>query len=116
MSFFRKILLNKSFINRVVLLLGCLTLTFLVVLFLHNSNKLQKISLQNVIYPLKQFLPSKKSYFEDDFAIAAMFDNYSEKEVELFQTLSSIKNSCGEVCDTTIRGKPGKVRITLSSI
>lgn len=56
-------------------------------------------------------LLEKKSYFDSDFTIAAIFEDYSEKEVELYKTLSSIRSSCGDVCDTTIRGKPGKVRV-----
>ncbi len=35
----------------------------------------------------------------------------SDIEKRLFDKLESIQKSCGQVCDTRISGKPGKVRL-----
>jgi hypothetical protein len=36
--------------------------------------------------------------------------NLSAKEIALFGRLRSIQESCGEVCNTSIKGVPGKVK------
>jgi len=35
----------------------------------------------------------------------------TDKNLRLFKKLESIQTSCGQVCDTSITGKPGKVRM-----
>jgi hypothetical protein len=41
----------------------------------------------------------------------ALFSNVTDKYRRLFQKLESVQKSCGQVCDTTITGTPGKVKL-----
>ena len=41
--------------------------------------------------------------------LTASLGNITDKEMNLFEKLKSIQESCGDVCDTTITGVPGKV-------
>jgi hypothetical protein len=46
---------------------------------------------------------------ETRFRLASLFKKPDRKEENLFKKLKSIRSSCGQVCDTTIKGTPGKV-------
>jgi hypothetical protein len=43
--------------------------------------------------------------------LTASLGNITDKEMNLFEKLKSVQESCGDVCDTTITGVPGKVEI-----
>ena len=45
------------------------------------------------------------------FEINRLFRNPDEVEERLFEKIKSVRKSCGQVCDTTIRGRPGKVKL-----
>jgi hypothetical protein len=47
--------------------------------------------------------------WEHKFQLTSQFFNVTEADRRLFQRLSSVQKSCGEVCDTSIKGVPGKV-------
>ena len=48
---------------------------------------------------------------DDRFKEEKLFRIPDEVEEKLLKKIKSIRRSCGQVCDTTIRGKPGKVKI-----
>ena len=46
---------------------------------------------------------------DQKFKIDRLFQNPDEVEESLLEKIKSVRKSCGQVCDTTIRGRPGKV-------
>ncbi len=108
-NFFRYPAQNKGCLFRVAIISAGLIFASFIILICHRTDTFQSFSIRNIVSPVQNYFVAKRDYFEDDFAIAAMFDNYSEKDLSLLKKLKSIRLSCGEICDTTIRGQPGKV-------
>lgn len=99
---------NNGCILRLTIVSVALLFAIFIILITHRPETLQS-HIKNMVSPVQKYFSYKKDYFEEDFHIAAMLGNLSEQDINLFKKLKSIRLSCGEICDTTIRGEPGKV-------
>ncbi len=67
--------------------------------------------LKSVFYPIS--IQTIREIWREKFEQSSLFIKMSEKDRKLFENLESVQESCGEICDTTITGTPGKVWKTI---